>query len=124
MAINPFPSHELIPGGIRSQGKRYALFIKPLYFQNEQLGFFLSEIGSLDGCVFETLASQLSSALKGAVLVEEIRGYATQLEEKVKQRTLELEEAHTQKTQFFINLAHETKTPLTLIKNYLDKYFK
>ena len=32
--------------------------------------------------------------------------------------------AHAQKTRFFINLAHETKTPLTLMSNYLDEYAK
>ena len=34
----------------------------------------------------------------------------------------EIKKADAQKTNFFINLAHETKTPLTLISNYLDKY--
>lgn len=33
-----------------------------------------------------------------------------------------LRKVNKQKTQFFINLAHETKTPLTLIRNYLDNY--
>jgi two-component system, sensor histidine kinase ChiS len=32
--------------------------------------------------------------------------------------------ANAQKTRFFINLAHETKTPLTLISNYIDEYSK
>lgn len=44
------------------------------------------------------------------------------LEQKVKDRTQELAEANEIKTTFFINLAHETKTPLTLILNYLDSY--
>ena len=42
------------------------------------------------------------------------------LEDKVGQRTKQLEDANRQKTTFFINLAHEMKTPLTLIDNYLD----
>jgi len=46
------------------------------------------------------------------------------LEKKVEDRTLQLEEAQKQKTNFFVNIAHETKTPLTLISNYLDKYLK
>lgn len=53
------------------------------------------------------------------------------LEKKVETRTAELTEANRrieekeqQKTRFFIKLAHETKTPLTLIKNYLDEYLK
>ncbi|MBN1797519.1 MAG: response regulator [Spirochaetales bacterium] len=32
------------------------------------------------------------------------------------------ERSNLEKTEFFINLAHEVKTPLTLISNYLDEY--
>jgi signal transduction histidine kinase/DNA-binding NarL/FixJ family response regulator len=40
-------------------------------------------------------------------------------------KRMELEQkAHEEKTNTFINLAHETKTPLTLINNYLDAYIK
>lgn len=35
-----------------------------------------------------------------------------------------LRDLNRQKTNFFINFAHETKTPLTLILNYLDRYMK
>lgn len=37
---------------------------------------------------------------------------------------LEIDNINKQKINLFINLAHETKTPLTLINNYLDKYIK
>ena len=43
------------------------------------------------------------------------------LERKVQERTQKLKDVTEQKTNFFINLAHETKTPLTLISNYLNK---
>jgi signal transduction histidine kinase/DNA-binding NarL/FixJ family response regulator len=53
------------------------------------------------------------------------------LEKKVDESTRELrlakekiEKASRLKTQYFINVAHETKTPLTLIGNYLDRYSK
>jgi signal transduction histidine kinase len=53
------------------------------------------------------------------------------LEQKVQEKTHELREANArieenneQRRNYFINLAHETKTPLTLISNYLDKYLK
>lgn len=55
---------------------------------------------------------------------KELQGLNSELVAKVKERTKELERANEHKTQAFINLAHETKTPLTLITNYLDEYIR
>ena len=44
------------------------------------------------------------------------------LKNEVDKKTEELEIISEQKTNTFVNLAHETKTPLTLINNYLEEY--
>ncbi|MBN1523403.1 MAG: response regulator [Spirochaetales bacterium] len=44
------------------------------------------------------------------------------LEKKVLERTAQLEAATRQKTNFFVNIAHEMRTPLTLISNYFKQY--
>lgn len=44
------------------------------------------------------------------------------LQKEVEKRTKELKKVNEQKTNAFVNLAHETKTPLTLINNYLEEY--
>ncbi|MBN2534034.1 MAG: substrate-binding domain-containing protein [Spirochaetales bacterium] len=126
-----FPSRQLIPGGLKKAKERFTLTVFPLFLQNEPLGFFLCDTESLDLIKQETLAGELSSTLKAAEYIEEIRLYSSDLEAKIQERTIELEhakkkleEANEQKTQFFINLAHDTKTPLTLIQNYLDNYIK
>ncbi|HVI44746.1 MAG TPA: response regulator, partial [Chitinophaga sp.] len=41
---------------------------------------------------------------------------------KVKERTQQLEHAHEQRHNTFVNLVHSTKTPLTLINNYLEDF--
>lgn len=46
------------------------------------------------------------------------------LKKKVRLRTKKLEHAIEEKRTTFINLAHETKTPLTLINNYLAEYIE
>jgi two-component system, sensor histidine kinase ChiS len=56
-----------------------------------------------------------------------IRYRINQQEEKYKQkiRSLEIEklkELNELRTNFFVNFAHETKNPLTVISNYLDSY--
>ncbi len=53
---------------------------------------------------------------------QRLRSWNADLMDEVKKRTKELEKINEQKTNNFINLVHETKTPLTLIKNYLDEY--
>ena len=46
----------------------------------------------------------------------------TNLQNEVNKRTYELEKINEQKTNNFINLFHETKTPLTLVNNYWGEY--
>lgn len=53
---------------------------------------------------------------------QRLRSLNANLQEEVHKRTKELERSNEQKVNNFINLVHETKTPLTLIKNYLEEY--
>lgn len=53
---------------------------------------------------------------------QRLRTWNADLKDEVNKRTKELEKINEQRTNNFINLVHETKTPLTLIKNYLDEY--
>ena len=62
---------------------------------------------------------------------KELFSLKNRLEILVQERTRDLEivnrkleKSMKRQSQFFINLAHETKTPLTLIGNYLDLYLK
>jgi signal transduction histidine kinase/DNA-binding NarL/FixJ family response regulator len=53
---------------------------------------------------------------------QQLLNWNTTLQDEVAKRTNDLEKINEQRTNTFVNLAHETKTPLTLITNYLDEY--
>lgn len=53
---------------------------------------------------------------------DQLREAKDNLTQKVKEKTYQLERSNEQRTNALVNLVHETKTPLTLIKNYLDEY--
>ncbi|WP_431217157.1 ATP-binding protein [Puia sp. P3] len=52
----------------------------------------------------------------------QLRNWNSTLQEEVERRTHELIKITEQRTNTLVNLAHETKTPLTLIDNYLEEY--
>lgn len=52
----------------------------------------------------------------------QLLNWNSDLKKEVEKRTMELELINEQRTNTFVNLAHETKTPLTLINNYLEEY--
>jgi two-component system sensor histidine kinase ChiS len=70
------------------------------------------------------LAQSFILARKFSLAYARVENLSVELEQKVVERTKELVEANNQKTRFFINIAHETRTPLTLISNYLDDFMK
>jgi DNA-binding LacI/PurR family transcriptional regulator/anti-anti-sigma regulatory factor/putative methionine-R-sulfoxide reductase with GAF domain len=75
-----FPSRQLVPEGILPQQGPYNLIVNALYFQNEQIGFMSLDGGQRDGDVYEMLRAQISSALQGALLVEQVENHAVQLQ--------------------------------------------
>jgi PAS domain S-box-containing protein len=66
-----FPSSYLTPEELLPQGRRYSMVVQALYFREEQLGLVLFEAGPRRGMIYETLRERISSALKGALLVQQ-----------------------------------------------------
>lgn len=102
----PFLTRELLPAGILLADKGCTIIIEPLYFREEQLGFVMMESGPKKGNVYELLRRQLSSAVKGALLLQAhllqahrqaetaLRRHRDHLDELVQERTAELERSN------------------------------
>jgi anti-anti-sigma regulatory factor len=95
-----FPSRQLVPSEILFPQARYSLVIKPLYLGEDQIGFVLLEVeaGSREESVHEAVRGQLSSALKGALLLREraraemtLEEAYAEVEKQVAERTAELQ---------------------------------
>ncbi|RPJ22795.1 MAG: helix-turn-helix domain-containing protein [Chloroflexi bacterium] len=111
VAIEPgglrFSTYQIIPEDFLPQDRRYSLVVEPLYFQDKSLGYVVFEIGPHDGNIYELLRNNLSSALQGATLFQEIQ-----------QARLDAEKADRIKTRLLANVSHEMRTPLNIIMGY------
>lgn len=67
-----FASSSLVPNPAFYTDTRRSMVLEPLYFEEEELGFALCEMGPLDGVVYETLREQTSSALQRASLLRRL----------------------------------------------------
>ena len=97
----------------------YRIYIYPKYSLEIKL------INMITVCIFALIFFNFISYITKITtdqIINELKNEKDNLEKKVIKRTNQLEEALKEKTMFFLNIAHETKTPLTLIKNYLDLY--
>jgi len=102
-----FSTSQVVPQSFLPQGRRYSLVVEPLYFQDKSLGYVVFEAGTRDGNTYELLRSNLSSALQGAMLFQEIQ-----------QARLDAEKADRIKTRLLANVSHEMRTPLNIIMGY------
>jgi signal transduction histidine kinase/AraC-like DNA-binding protein len=105
-----FATHQIVPLDFLPKNRRYSLVVEPLYFQDKSLGYVVFEIGPQDGNTYELLRNNLSSALQGAMLFQEIQ-----------QARLDAEKADRIKTRLLANVSHEMRTPLTIITSYTQE---
>lgn len=73
-----FPTPHLMPEGLFPTS--YNLIVEPLYFRDNQLGIVLLEADPWQGTTYHVLRGQISSALKGTLLLEEIEERAYQIQ--------------------------------------------
>jgi signal transduction histidine kinase/DNA-binding LacI/PurR family transcriptional regulator/AraC-like DNA-binding protein len=108
-----FLTEQIIPSDFLPRDRRYCLVVEPLYFQDKSLGYVVFEIGPLDGNIYELLRDNLSSALQGAMLFQEIQ-----------QARFAAEKADRIKTRLLANVSHEMRTPLNIIMGYTQDALK
>ncbi|MFZ6028853.1 MAG: response regulator [Chloroflexota bacterium] len=74
-----FPTQQLLPDGMFPQDRRFTMLLQTLYFQDTQIGFALFEVGPSTWAVYHTLRGVISSALQGALLVQNIQQRSAEL---------------------------------------------
>ncbi len=68
-----FESVRLVPGGRLDRAAPYSMVAVPLYFQDDQLGYVLFELGPRIGWLYTALQEQIGTALHRALMVERER---------------------------------------------------
>jgi signal transduction histidine kinase/DNA-binding LacI/PurR family transcriptional regulator/DNA-binding response OmpR family regulator len=106
-----FLTHQLIPNEFWPQARRFTYVLEPLYFRQDQIGFVVFEAGSCDEIVYDILAQQIRSTLKGALLTT----HNEELYQEAVHARQSAEEANRLKGRFLSTVSHELRTPLSLI---------
>ncbi|MDZ4339326.1 MAG: ATP-binding protein [candidate division NC10 bacterium] len=123
-----FPDEALLAQeGIRSS------LVMPLMAGGEAVGVFFLEsrapgaYSERDRELLEPLAKQLGFALQNSRLFAEVKRHAEHLEQRVEERTQELQGAMAEveaasrfKSQFLANMSHELRTPLNSIIGFSE----
>ncbi|MDY0091972.1 MAG: sigma 54-interacting transcriptional regulator [Candidatus Vecturithrix sp.] len=78
-----FRSSRILPDPLFCRESPYALDVWPLYFREAQLGFIIFDIKtSQNRSIYNTLRKQISNALQGALLVQQIKQHDAELTRK------------------------------------------
>jgi diguanylate cyclase (GGDEF)-like protein len=119
-----FPSKFLVDGRIDSFPVPFYKFVLPLFYRNEDIGFFISDSGTKALFVLEVMRDHLSGALKGARLLDDAKQYTNRLEKMVDERTIELKmrSAELEEALHNVRLASEKLEWLAVIDELTGLY--
>jgi len=94
-----FRTIDLVPPRIGQTWREGLWVLEPLVFQKEPLGYILLPGGAAEPAVYATLREQVASALKGALLLEQVLTHERRLQVEVARRTAELTRTNKELTQ-------------------------
>jgi DNA-binding LacI/PurR family transcriptional regulator/signal transduction histidine kinase len=94
-----FRTERLLPPRVGSSWRDAVWVLEPLVFQTEPLGYIMLPLSVPEPAVYETLRQQVSSALKGALLLDQVRSHERHLEAEVARRTEDLTAANSELTR-------------------------
>lgn len=135
-----FPSRDIVPKGILPARKRFIYIVESFFYAQHQLGFGLFQLGPKSGVIYESIRENISSSLRGSLLLKQVQDQAHCLEELVKERTRDLiktnekleqeiierkkaEEALIRSNealqQFAYIASHDLQEPLRMIAGYV-----
>ncbi len=118
-----FQAEEIIPDRYSDTEQRYSYIVEPIYFERENLGYFVIDGEIKYAYLYTTMQRQLSIAIKGTLLIQEkeellkeIKDHAAEIQdamEKLKISNSELE-------QFSFIASHDLKEPLRKIQIFSE----
>ncbi|MGH0054432.1 MAG: sensor histidine kinase, partial [Sphaerochaetaceae bacterium] len=94
-----FPSQYILPPSLGLQWRKYRWVLLPLVYLDEPLGYFLVPFGTVRPALYDVLQEQISSNLKGSLLLQQIREHEKNLEEQVALRTRDLSQEIKRRTE-------------------------
>ncbi len=96
LPVVSFATKELFPPGEKLSQNPQVWLVDALHKQNEAYGYVVFQGRGQTGLVLKSLRHQLSSSLYLSRLLDQVREANTTLEQKVQERTQELERSHRQ----------------------------